>query len=147
MNFRKNHTTDFKLPWRTNMSKYYKLNYNWGYKQWKHSDDVLLEAIITSNIKIAENILVQWLNSLEKGATSVDEQNITCWYYGGVWIHYVTNENTISLYMHSSGEDAFDSIAYSANEVAKILHQTPSTTNIKWVEHPHRRNNIKETAK
>lgn len=129
------------------MPKYYKINYDWGYKYWKLSDDVLLEAIITSNITIVERTLIQWLSHLENGTTSVDKQNITCWYYGGVWLHYVKNENTLSLYMHSSGEDAFDSLVYCANEIAKIFYQSHTTTNIQWVEHPHRRNNIKETTK
>lgn len=39
------------------MFEYYKINYNWGYKQWKLSDDVLLEAIVTSDITIAEKNL------------------------------------------------------------------------------------------
>ncbi|ENB9457443.1 hypothetical protein Q4R59_17000 [Morganella morganii] len=129
------------------MFEYYKINYNWGYKQWKLSDDVLLEAIVTSDITIAEKKLIQWLNHLEKGTTSVDKQNITCWYYGGVWLYYAKNENSIFIYMHSSGEDAFDSLAYCANKIAKILYQNHTATEIKWIEHPHRRKYLKETTK
>lgn len=85
------------------------------------------------------------MNRQEKGGTYVDGKRITCWYYGGVWLHYVIRENRISLYMHSSGEDAFDSLAYCANAVAKILYKRYPEICIIWNEHPHQRKRLIET--
>uniref|UniRef100_UPI0020CD09D6 antitermination protein n=1 Tax=Salmonella enterica TaxID=28901 RepID=UPI0020CD09D6 len=39
--------------------------------------------------------LLQWLNdkNKNKGTNTVDYKDITCWYYGGVWLHYAINNN------------------------------------------------------
>lgn len=88
------------------MQRFYKINYRWECKKRKPCDDVLLEAVITSAITIqTENTLLRWLDEQEKGCTCVDGKNVTCWYCGGVWLHYTINENAVSLYMHSGGED------------------------------------------
>lgn len=60
-----------------------------------------------------------------------------------VLLHYIISENVISLYMHSNGEDVFDSLSYSANEIAKILYKKHHDVSIKWTEHPHRRHYLK----
>ncbi|EBA3007712.1 hypothetical protein AB385_24680, partial [Salmonella enterica] len=93
------------------MPRYYKISRSWEGRRYIYRNDVLLEAIVTSDTnQNTEETLIQWLNDQEKGTTTVDYKNITCWYYGGVWLHYLINNDALSLYMHSSGEDAFDSI-------------------------------------
>ncbi|HIB1392495.1 TPA: hypothetical protein ACWV4T_005202 [Salmonella enterica subsp. enterica serovar Muenchen] len=130
------------------MHRFYKINYRWECKKRKPTDDVLLEAVITSDIMIhTENTFLRWLDEQEKGNTSVDGKNVTCWYCGGVWLHYTINENAVSLYMHSSGEDAFDSLTYCANKIAEVLYQNHPDITIRWIEHPHRRNSLMETRK
>lgn len=91
------------------MPGYYKINHSWADGR-RHTDgDVLLEAVITSyaDINISET-LARWLKDKPKSTTDIDYKNTICWYCGGVWLHYITNKNTLFLYMHSSGEDAFD---------------------------------------
>ncbi|EAM2909406.1 hypothetical protein D2122_23150 [Salmonella enterica subsp. enterica serovar Weslaco] len=56
------------------------------------------------------------------------------------------NIHVISLYLHSSGEDAFDSLADCTNEIAQLLYQNNPDVNIRWTEHPHRRKYLKETT-
>lgn len=91
------------------MPRYYKISRSWEGRRYIYRNDVLLEAIVTSDTnQNTEETLIQWLNDQEKGTTTVDYKNITCWYYGGVWLHYLINNDALSLYIHSSGEDAFD---------------------------------------
>ncbi|HFJ2022069.1 TPA: hypothetical protein ACGT9I_001372 [Salmonella enterica] len=128
------------------MPKHYKTNPNWENRKRKSDDDVLLESTVFSDKLIqAESTLIHWLKRKEQGTVSVDGKNITCWYCGGTWFHYTLNVNFMSLYIHSSGEDAFDSLAYCANEIAEILYKNHPDTTIRWTEHPHRRQYLKET--
>lgn len=130
------------------MPGYYKISHSWEYRRRTCQDDVLLEAVITSDTNLnTEKTLLQWLNdkNKNKGTNTVDYKDITCWYYGGVWLHYAINNNALSLYMHSSGEDAFDSLNYCAYEIAKTFYKNHSDFSILWIEHPHKRNKLKET--
>ncbi|EBK2702469.1 hypothetical protein [Salmonella enterica] len=130
------------------MPGYYKISHSWEYRRRTSWNDVLLESLVTSDTNInTEETLVQWLNDKEKGTIAVDYKNITCWYYGGVWLHYAVNNKALSLYMHSSGEDAFDSLNDCAYEIAKIFYKNHPGVDIQWIEHPHKRNKLKETTK
>ncbi|EAA9549340.1 hypothetical protein OY03_001073 [Salmonella enterica subsp. enterica] len=129
------------------MPRYYKISRSWEGRRYIYRNDVLLEAIVTSDTnQNTEETLIQWLNDQEKGTTTVDYKNITCWYYGGVWLHYVINNSTLSLYMHSSGEDAFDSLNYCAYTIAKFFYTYHQDVNIRWIEHPHKRNSLRQTS-
>ncbi|ECC1658486.1 TPA: hypothetical protein JDL67_005299 [Salmonella enterica subsp. salamae] len=129
------------------MPGYYKISHSWVYGRRHPNDDVLLEAVITSyaDINVSET-LVRWLKDKPKGTTAVDYENTVCWYCGGVWLHYITNTNTLFLYMHSSGEDAFDSLEYYANKIEKVFYKNHSDIDIQWIEHPHKRSKLKETV-
>ncbi|EKA6241158.1 hypothetical protein OL044_004863, partial [Salmonella enterica] len=82
------------------MPRYYKISRSWEGRRYIYRNDVLLEAIVTSDTnQNTEETLIQWLNDQEKGTTTVDYKNITCWYYGGVWLHYLINNDALSLYM------------------------------------------------
>ncbi|EPB0514673.1 hypothetical protein ACRABS_005117, partial [Salmonella enterica subsp. enterica] len=63
-----------------------------------------------------------------------------------VWLHYLINNDALSLYMHSSGEDAFDSLNYCAYTIAKFFYTNHQDVNIRWIEHPHKRNNLRQTS-
>lgn len=129
------------------MHKYYRVNSGWANRRRRTDDDILLEATVTTDkIKQPENMLIRWLKTREKGNVSLDNKKVTCWYCGGVWLHYTVTINEISLYMHSGGEDAFDSLADCANEIARLLHQNQPDISIKWTEHPHRRKYLKDTT-
>lgn len=108
------------------MPGYYKISHSWEYRRHTHWNDVLLEAVVTSDTNLtAEETLTQWLHDKKQGTVTVDYKNITCWHYSGVWLHYAINNNALSLYMHSSGEDAFDSLNYCAHAIAKkFIHIT-----------------------
>ncbi len=108
------------------MPGYYKISHSWEYRRRTHWNDVLLEAVVTSDTNLtAEETLTQWLHDKIQGTVTVDYKNITCWHYSGVWLHYAINNNALSLYMHSSGEDAFDSLNYCAYAIAKkFIHIT-----------------------
>ncbi|EAT9905659.1 hypothetical protein CR36_24270 [Salmonella enterica subsp. enterica] len=129
------------------MPRYYKISRSWEGRRYIYRNDVLLEAIVTSDTnQNTEETLIQWLNDQEKGTTTVDYKNITCWYYGGVWLHYLINNDALSLYIHSSGEDAFDSFHFCAREIARIFYKNHPGINIRWIEHPHKRNNLRQTS-
>lgn len=121
----------------------------WENRRRRQDDDVLLEATVTVDKTIqiqVENTFIRWLKTREKGAVSLDNKKIICWYCGGVWLHYTVNTNVMSLYLHSGGEDAFDSLADCANEISRLLYQNHSDVSIKWTEHPHRRKYLKDTT-
>ncbi|EIV7687844.1 hypothetical protein MA092_001857 [Salmonella enterica] len=127
------------------MPGYYKIDPGWENRRRRTDDDVLLEATVTADkIKQPENMLIRWLKTREKGNVSLDNKNVTCWYCGGVWLHYAVNTNVMSLYLHSGGEDAFDSLADCANEIARLLYQNNPDVSIRWNEHPHRRKYLKD---
>ncbi|EBS8367630.1 hypothetical protein CFF91_17890 [Salmonella enterica] len=131
------------------MPGYYRIPPGWEKRRRRQDDDVLLEATVTVDKTIqiqVENTFIRWLKTREKGAVSLDNKKITCWYCGGVWLHYTVNTNVMSLYLHSGGEDAFDSLADCANEIARLLYQNHSDVSIKWTEHPHRRKYLKDTT-
>ncbi|HEC8924918.1 TPA: hypothetical protein R4D26_000973 [Salmonella enterica subsp. enterica serovar Stanley] len=129
------------------MPKYYRVNPRWENRRRRTDDDVLLEATVTTDkTKQPENTLIRWLKTREKGNVSLDNKKVNCWYCGGVWLHYTVNINVISLYMHSGGEDAFDSLADCANEIARLLYQNHPDAIIRWTEHPHRRKYLKDTT-
>ncbi|EAT1310366.1 hypothetical protein EX399_21855 [Salmonella enterica] len=129
------------------MSGYYKISHCWECRRRTYWNDVLLEAVVTSDTNLnAEETLTQWLHDKKQETVTVDYKNITCWSYGGVWLHYVINNNALSLYMHSSGEDAFDSLNYCAYAIAKIFYTNHQDVNIRWIEHPHKRNNLRQTS-
>ncbi len=129
------------------MPKYYRVNPRWENRRRRADDDVLLEATVTADKTIkAENTFIRWLIKREKGTVSLDNKSITCWYCGGVWLHYTANLNVMSLYMHSGGEDAFESLAYCANEIARFLYQNHPEVSIRWTEHPHQRKYLKDTT-
>lgn len=63
------------------MPRYYKISRSWEGRRYIYRNDVLLEAIVTSDTnQNTEETLIQWLNDQEKGNTTVDYKNITCWY-------------------------------------------------------------------
>lgn len=129
------------------MPGYYRINTGWENRRRRPDDDVLLEATVTADKIIqAESTLIRWLKTRGKGAVSLDHKKVICWYCGGVWLHYTVNINIISLYLHSGGEDAFDSLADCANEIARLLYQNHPDVSIRWTEHPHRRNYLKDTT-
>lgn len=129
------------------MPGYYKISHSWEYRRRTHWNDVLLEAVVTSDTNLtAEETLTQWLHDKKQGTVTVDYKNITCWHYSGVWLHYAINNNALSLYMHSSGEDAFDSLNYCAYVIAKKIYTHHPDINIQWIEHPHKRNNFRQTS-
>ncbi|EAX4618757.1 hypothetical protein S886_09620 [Salmonella enterica subsp. arizonae] len=125
------------------MPGYYRVNPGWENKRRRPDDDVLLEVTVTADkTKPPENTLIPWLKTREKGNVSLDNKKVTCWYCGGVWLHYTVNINVISLYLHSGGEDAFDSLADCAKEIARLFPDA----SIRWTEHPHRRKYLKDTT-
>ncbi|EDU9483827.1 hypothetical protein XH18_003776 [Salmonella enterica subsp. arizonae] len=129
------------------MPGYYRINSRWENRRRRPNGDVFLEVTVTTDKIIqAENTFIRWLKTTEKGTVSLDNKKVTCWYCGGVWLHYTVNINVIFLYLHSSGEDAFDSLADCTNEIAQLLYQNNPDVSIRWTEHPHRRKDLKETT-
>lgn len=129
------------------MPGYYKISHSWEYRNRKPTNDVLLEACVTFNNAFkAEKTLTQWLDGKVKSTMSVDHKDVTCWSCGGVLLHYIMSKKSIVLYMHSSGKDAIDSISYCAYEIARIFYSNHSDAEIKWIEHPHKRNNLRQTS-
>ncbi|HDC1420841.1 TPA: hypothetical protein O7U53_004843 [Salmonella enterica] len=129
------------------MPGYYIISYNWEHRKRKPNEDVLLEACVAlDNALEAEKTLIHWLNDKIKGAMSVDDKDVTCWACDNVLLHYIMSKKSICLYMHSSGPDAFDSLNYCAYEIARIFYNNYPDAEIKWIEHPHKSNNLKGTS-
>lgn len=124
-------------------SNHYPRNYGWARsKKWKLRDDVLLEAnIATKNPGAVEQVIVGWLAAKHPGSARVDGVQQDCWYEGGGWFHHKFADG-ISVYLHSSGEDAFDTLEHYANSLVRILEEADAEVRVTWTEHPHRRTHV-----
>lgn len=55
------------------MPGYYKISHSWEYRRRTHWNEVLLEAVVTSDTNLtAEETLTQWLHDKKQGTVTVD---------------------------------------------------------------------------
>ncbi len=125
-------------------TEHYPLNYAWDIKHWNEDRDVMLEAQFSgvSPAQIAP-LLEQWLHSKQRDQQVLDQQTATIFYAGGAWFHWPAVDS-LQFYIHSAGQDAFDSIHYYANHLADYLFAALGPKlQLQWIEHPHRRDYLR----
>lgn len=126
---------------------HYPLNYAWGHgKTWSRGADVLLEAsIATTKPEAIREAIIEWRGAKRSERVHIDGVEVDSWYDGGAWFHYELAD-AITVYLHSSGEDAFDTLEYYANNLAEALEKADAGVRITWTEHPHKRDYLNPKA-
>ncbi|RMH94159.1 hypothetical protein EBB59_03085 [Lysobacter pythonis] len=127
------------------------LDYSWGYRHWRWNvwSDVLLEAQPwTTRPAEVRAALAVWLAGKTQSVARVDGEEIAIAYEGGIRMHAEDRQGgqpAMSVYLHSSGEDAFDSIKWYADQLVDALLAVDPEVKVRWVKHPHKRHYLRET--
>lgn len=97
----------------------YDVNYDWAEGRWDHTDAATLEARV---------------NTTRAGQSAAQDWAATA--HGGAWADATTGDDNLTVSIHSSGEDAFDSIAAAADELRTAVLAADPEAQIAWVELP-----------
>lgn len=86
-----------------------------------------------------------WLAAQHRCKFVLDGVSIDGAYAGGARFYLApgrgADQDELSLFIHSHGEDAFDTIAHYAAEITRHLRRQTPEAAIDWVEMPHDRLN------
>lgn len=129
------------------------LDYSWGYRHWRwnESHDVLLEAQPWASQPDAVRAAVHaWLAGKHQGEVEVDGECQPIAYEGGIWIQCQDlhgAQPALRIDLHSSGQDAFDSIKWYTDELVDVLLAADPDIKVKWIKHPHRRHYRRRTGR
>lgn len=112
------------------------LNYEWGHKNWDEDTDVALRGDLAGPGQEAGlAALRDWLGGMERATYLRDGRRIrAAWHGGGA---FYLHEG--ALFIHSSGQDAFDAIAWYSDEAATALRDSGADVTLTWHELPHKR--------
>ena len=119
-------------------AKAYELNYNWskiGPHRWSEESIVTLQIDLESydRARQLESAVRAWWSGF-----SSDEPGGIVTYEGGCrMIRPVSNERRPTMWLVSSGEDAFDSIAHYAGQLYDVAVAVDPAVRIVWTELPH----------
>lgn len=123
------------------------LDYGWSTRQghWTPHTDVLLEGRICSSQDPmpALSVLFSGLKSDQHPMVNAPKQS--GYWAGGVFLYArapvtpSSRAHQVSVWLHSRGEDAFDSIQAVSEIICRALREQQPTPSIEWVEHPHAR--------
>lgn len=112
------------------------LDYGWGHKNWDEDTDVALKGRIEGPGKDAAlSALQAWLDGMKSGPHLRDARPITASYHGGGAFYLHDG----ALFIHSSGQDAFDTINWYSDEAAEVLRDSGADVELIWEELPHKR--------
>ncbi|MDO5654359.1 MAG: hypothetical protein Q4G39_09710 [Brachymonas sp.] len=122
---------------------YWILDYSWSSRggKWSEMTDVMLigEAVDACGAQA----LAEWVAQQESSDAQVDGQPRSIFYAGGVRGYLNETEDAApaarTLYLHSSGQDAFDSLSYYSQEIAEFLQARGCKTAMQWAEARHDR--------
>ncbi len=121
------------------------LDYGWGgrHRRWNDHHDVLLEAQPwTTRPDEVRHAVHAWLATKTADTRRVDGVPRAIVYEGGIWMYAEDRHGgqpALSVYLHSSGQDAFDAIHWYANELVDALLAVDPAIKVKWIKHPHHR--------
>ncbi|MDO5693778.1 MAG: hypothetical protein Q4G70_15095 [Pseudomonadota bacterium] len=115
-------------------------DYGWAQRggAWNEDTDVLLVGTVASGAPGAD-ALNAWVAQQDKSQGRVDGVEREIFYAGGVRGYLETSEDGTALYLHSRGEDAFDSLSHYSGEVARFLRAQGCDTPLQWTEARHDR--------
>ena len=122
---------------------YWKLDYGWAKRGGKWSDltDVMLIGTATGEDCISA--LDTWVSLQDKDQGHVDGHDREIFYAGGVQGYLESSLTEESdkrvLFLHSHGQDAFDSLSYYSKQIAEFLRSKGCAGNLTWQEGRHDR--------
>lgn len=126
------------------------LDYSWSTRQgpWTPNTDMLLECRTYTQIELSQ-LLSNYLAKLTAGTESMQDNKAQPGYWsGGVFLYISAQQDQTqpasqsyrnSLWLHSRGEDAMDSLAWESQNICKTLTQGEHCFGLNWIEHPHQR--------
>lgn len=117
------------------------LDYSWGSKinKWKEDTDVLLEGEILSVNTEDLEFLKSMISEFDKGFAFLNGEKKEIFYAGGVQGYIVETAKSFSIYLHSRGEDAFDSLSYYSEFIERKLKENNNKISFNWIKHKHNR--------
>lgn len=127
--------------------KHWRLDYGWARRggKWTDFTDVMLEARVNGDSKSIQ-ALRNWVDSHDTCNGILDGVQKTVFYAGGIQGYAVFDtvlsaggHTSASVYMHSHGQDAFDSLCYYSKQLASALNHARGACTLEWVEHAHQR--------
>ena len=115
---------------------YWPLDYDWSRRggRWDVHTDVLLLADAGHDPACAQ-ALADWVAQQHQERARVDGVERAIVYAGGVQ-GYLEGH---TLYLHSRGEDAFDSLSHYSREIARFLRRQGCQAALRWTEARHDR--------
>lgn len=113
------------------------LDYGWGHHRlWTEETDVCLEGRLRGDdIAPAVARASAWLASKEEGQALIDGAPRAIRYEGGGIFYLEEGAEGASVFLHSSGQDAFDALAWYSDELARALSGCAAQARLIWVQH------------
>ena len=124
--------------------EYWLLDYDWSKRggPWNELTDVMLIGD-THNEACSVDALKSWVSLQERGRAKVDGTEREIFYAGGVqgYLDFSPQPNgpSLTLFLHSHGEDAFDSLSYYSKKIANYLKSRGCAHGLIWHEARHDR--------
>lgn len=124
---------------------YWPLDYDWSKRGgiWTEFTDVMLIGKIKT--ECSNSALLAWVRSQDIDLARVDGIEREIFYAGGVqgYLDRQTDEtyHSNTIYLHSHGQDCFDSLSYYSKEIYNYLSTRCKNVDLVWVEARHDRNN------
>lgn len=119
------------------------LDYSWAQRQgpWSTHSDVLLEGRGTDPTAMSKALeaLGSGLEPQDHPMVQDTQQGYWC---GGVFAYLgfdAAKEDSVSIWLHSRGEDAFDSLHATSKLFCQHLEAAAFQGALDWIEHPHQR--------
>lgn len=123
---------------------YWELDYSWSKRggKWTEFTDVMLIGETTHD-QHCINTLREWVALQETDQAAIDRVKRTIFYAGGIqgYLDFSSNEAADSqvIYLHSRGQDAFDSLSYYSKQIANFLRNHGCRAGLMWREARHDR--------
>lgn len=113
------------------------LDYGWGHHRlWTQEADVCLEGRLRGeDLAAAVAKLRAWVAARDQTKALVDKVARPVALLGGASFYLEEDDEGASLFAHSMGEDAFDSLEWVGQELAAVLKGTPGEGRLIWVQH------------
>ncbi|QTD45121.1 hypothetical protein [Ottowia testudinis] len=118
---------------------YWPLDYGWSQRggPWSELTDVMLIAQTQGDEGTAQ-ALADWVARQGSEPAEVDGCVRDVFYAGGVRGYLDKTDAGATLYLHSHGEDAFDSLSHYSRQIAKLV-QSRGGMPLTWTEARHDR--------
>ena len=91
-----------------------------------------------------------WLPGKSAGSAEVDGVRRAIASEGGMWMYVEDADGGqpgLSVFLHSSGQDAFDTIKWDADELVDALLPVDPAVKVRWIKHGHHRRRHRGNAR